>query len=77
MAMASTSVYSIRIDSRVRKMIDEMPDQNLNEEIRVLIEQSVKKKRKDYLLARARENERTQSLGLPAAPAIREDRDAR
>ena len=75
--MSSTSVYSIRIDSRVRKMIEEMPDRNWQEEIRTLIEQSVKKKRKEQLLARAREGQRTQVTGIPAAQAIREDRDAR
>ena len=75
--MSSTSVYSIRIDTRVRKMIEEMPDQNWQEEIRTLIEQSVKKKRKDYLLSRARENLDMQITGMPAAQAIREDRDAR
>jgi predicted secreted protein len=75
--MALTSVYSIRIDSRVRKMIDEMNDQNWQEEIRALIEQSVKKKRKEHLLARAREGHRTLPAGTPAADSIREDRDAR
>lgn len=75
--MSSTSVYSIRIDTRVRKMIEEMPDQNWQEEIRTFIEQSVKKKRKEYLLSRARENQHTLISGMPAAQAIREDRDAR
>jgi hypothetical protein len=75
--MSSTSVYSIRIDTRVRKMIEEMPDQNWQEEIRTIIEQSVKKKRKDYLLSRARENQHMLITGMPAAQAIREDRDAR
>jgi len=75
--MSSTSVYSIRIDTRVRKMIEEMPDQNWQEEIRTIVEQSVKKKRKDYLLSRARDNQHTLITGMPAAQAIREDRDAR
>jgi hypothetical protein len=76
--MASTSVYSIRIDSRVRKMIDEIPDRNLPEEIRSLIERAVRRKRKEQLLAQARE--RQQHIlpdSIPAAQAIREDRDAR
>jgi len=75
--MSSTSVYSVRIDTRVRKMIEEMSDQNWPEEIRILIEQSVKKKRKEYLLSRARENQHMLITGIPAAEAIREDRDAR
>ena len=75
--MSSTSVYSIRINSRVRKMIEEMPDRNWQEEIRTLIEQSVKKRRKEFLLSRARGNQHTLVSGMPAAQAIREDRDAR
>jgi hypothetical protein len=58
-------------------MIEEMSDQNWQGEIRILIEQSVKKKRKEYLLSRARENQHTLITGTPAAQAIREDRDAR
>jgi hypothetical protein len=58
-------------------MIEEMPDQNWQEEIRTLIEQSVKKKRKEYLLCQARENQHLLISGIPAAQAIREDRDAR
>ncbi|MGA2121771.1 MAG: hypothetical protein ABSG49_06965 [Methanoregula sp.] len=75
--MSTTSVYSIRIDSRVRKMIEEMPDQDWQAEIRSLIEQSVKMKRKEQLLSKARENQDTLITGVPAAQAIREDRDAR
>ena len=75
--MSSTSVYSIRIETRVKKMIDEMPDQNLSEEIRTLIEQAVKRKRKEQLLAQARERQHIMKSGMPAVQAIREDRDAR
>ena len=75
--MGSTSVYSIRIDTRVRKMIEEMPELNCQQEIRALIEQSIKTKRKDYLLSKARENQHTLIPGMTAEQAIREDRDAR
>jgi len=75
--MSSTSVYSIRIDTRVKKMIDEIPDRNLQEEIRTLIEQAVKRKRKEQLLVQARERQQVLPRGMPAAPAVREDRDAR
>ena len=75
--MSSTSVYSIRIDSRVKKMIEEIPDRNLQEEIRTLIEQAVKRKRKEQLLAQARERQQVLPRGMPAAQAVREDRDAR
>ncbi len=75
--ISSTSVYSVRIDSRVRKMIEEMPDQNWQGEIRALIEHSVKKKRKEYLLYQARENQNRLPIGIPASQVIREDRDSR
>jgi len=58
-------------------MIEEMPDQNWHAEIRTLIEQSVRKKRKEYLLLQARKNQHTLITGKPAAQAIREERDAR
>ena len=38
-------------------MIDEIPDQNLPEEIRTLIERAVRRKRKEQLLAQARERQ--------------------
>jgi hypothetical protein len=75
--MGSTSVYSIRIDSRVRKMIDEIPDRNLQAEIRSLIEAAVRRKRKEQLLAQARERQHILPAGIPAAQVIREDRDVR
>jgi hypothetical protein len=74
--MSSTSVYSIRIDSRVRKMIDEIPDRSLQAEIRSLIEGAVRRKRKEQLLALARERQHILPAGNPAAQMIREDRDA-
>jgi ribosomal protein L19E len=75
--MPSTSVYSIRIDSRVRKMIEELNDPNMQEEIRILIEHSVRKKRKDQILSRARDRNQALMNGAPSSEYIREDRDAR
>jgi hypothetical protein len=75
--MSTTSVYSVRIDTRVRKIIDEIKDPLWQEEIRTLIERSAKKKRKAQILARAREAHRSLKEGLPAAESIRADRDAR
>jgi len=75
--MSTTSVYSVRIDTRVRKIIEEINDPLWQEEIRTLIEQSARKKRKAQILARAREAHRAQKEGLPAAESIRADRDAR
>lgn len=75
--MSTTSVYSIRIDSRVRKMIDELDDPTWQDELRAFIERSVRRRRKAQLLARAREAHRSLSEGPPAADLIREDRNAR
>ena len=75
--MSTTSVYSIRIDSRVRKIIEEINDPAWQEEVRTLIEKSARKKRKAEILARAREAHRSLKEGSPAAESIREDRDAR
>jgi len=75
--MSTTSVYSIRIDARVRKIIEEINDPSWQEEVRTLIERAARKKRKAQILARAREAHRSQEEGLPAAESIRTDRDAR
>jgi len=75
--MSTTSVYSIRIDSRVRKMIDELDDPTWQDEIRTFIERSVRRRRKAQFLARAREAHRSLGEGPSAADLIREDRDAR
>jgi len=75
--MVSSSVYSIRIDARVRKMIDEMQDKDLQNEIRTFIEQAVIRKRKELVLAQARERRHSVLKGKPAAQLVREDRDAR
>jgi hypothetical protein len=75
--MSTKSVYSVRIDSRVRKMMEEMGDLDWQEKIRRLIEDSVRKERKDMILARAKRACRDQPAGPPAAAIIREDRDAR
>ena len=75
--MSTTSVYSIRIDSRVRKIIAELDDPSWQEEIRALIERAARQKRKAKLLALAREAHGTTGEGSPAAESIRTDRDAR
>ncbi|MCK9631816.1 MAG: hypothetical protein M0R30_09250 [Methanoregula sp.] len=73
----ATSVYSIRIDSRVRKMIDELPGSGCQEEIRALIEDTVRKKRKEQVLARAQMRHESVSPGTSAVRIIREARDVR
>jgi hypothetical protein len=75
--MSTTSVYSIRIDSRVRKIIDELDDPTWQEEIRTLIERLARHKRKAEILARARDAHRMAGEGSPAAASIRADRNAR
>jgi hypothetical protein len=71
----ATSVYSIRIDSRVRKMIDELPGRECQEEIRALIENTVRMRRREQLLNRALKRQETKLPGMSAARIIREARD--
>jgi hypothetical protein len=75
--LMATSVYSIRIDSRVRKMIDELPGKECQEEIRALIENTVRARRRDLLLARAQKRTESMHAGVSAARIIREARDDR
>ncbi|MDD5023844.1 MAG: hypothetical protein PHN79_01940 [Methanoregula sp.] len=75
--MSTTSVYSIRIDTRIRAIIEEINDPVWQEEIRTLIEQAAKRKHKAQILARAREAHGSLKVGSPAAESIRADRDAR
>jgi hypothetical protein len=76
--LMSTQVYSIRLDDRVRQMMDDMPDVNWQAEIRHTIEKMVREKKKQRLLAEARELWKHQKPNIIGAAAmIREDRDAR
>ena len=74
----STNVYSIRIDDRVRRMMDEMNDVNWQAEIRQSVERMVWEKKKHKLLEEAKELWKDQIPNkVGAAEMIREDRDAR
>jgi len=73
----ATSVYSIRIDSRIKNMIDELPGNECQSEIRALIEDTVRKKCKEQLLTRALARLDTRVSGISAAGIIREARDVR
>ena len=74
----STNVYSIRIDDRVRRMMDEMNDVNWQAEIRQSVERMVREKKKQKLLEEAKELWKDQIPNkVGAAGMIREDRDAR
>jgi len=57
--------------------MEEMGDLDWQEKIRRLIEESVRKERKENILARAKQACHDQPAGPPAAAMIREDRDAR
>jgi hypothetical protein len=57
-------------------MMEEMDDEPWQEEIRRLVEDTVREKHKQKLLERARERANTGKKGVPAAGLIREDRDA-
>ncbi len=74
----STNVYSIRIDDRVRRMMDEMNDVNWQAEIRQSVERTVREKKKHKLLEEAKELWKDQIPNkVGAAEMIRVDRDAR
>lgn len=74
--MSTQSVYSIRIPEKIRELMKEMKDVNWQEEIRTMVEELVKKKKKERLLFEA-EKMRKDMKTINAAELIREDRDAR
>ena len=74
----STAVYSIRLESDVRRIMDEMSDVDWQAEIRLMVETTVRDKKKKRLLARAEARWQEQVANdKDAASMIREDRDAR
>jgi uncharacterized UPF0146 family protein len=75
--MSTKSVYSIRIPSELRKMMEEMGEINWQEEIRCLLEEFVKNKLKERLLVKAKALRKQMKVETSASGLIREDRDAR
>lgn len=75
--MSSKSVYSIRIHSEIKKIIQETPDINWQEEIRVAVESMVREKQKLRLFAQAKKLHKKMKNCGSASEMIREDRDAR
>jgi len=76
--MSSNYVYSIRIREDVRRMMEEMSDINWQAEIRQMVEELVRERRKQRILARAQERRKQmKNICVGAAEMIREDRDAR
>lgn len=74
----ATTVYSIRIDDRIRKMMEEMDEVNWQAEIRESVERIVREKKKQKLLKEVKELWKEQTPNkIGAAAMIREDRDAR
>ena len=72
-----STVYSIRVPVELRKMMEEMNDINWQEEVRRMLEELVKTKSKERLLAEAKKLREAMKAEVCAAELIREDRDAR
>jgi homoserine kinase len=71
-------VYTIRIPADVRQMMDDMKETNWQSDIRQAVEDLVRERRRQKLLAEAREiRKATKNIGISASELIREDRDAR
>jgi hypothetical protein len=73
-----THVFSIRVADEVHRMMEDMKDVNWNMDIKKLVEEFVKEKRRERLLEESDIiRMRTRKIGVSAADLIREDRDAR
>jgi len=72
-----TTVYSIRIPQELRKMMEEMKEINWQEEIRRAVEELVRNKNREKLLAEAKEIREDMKISVSSVELIREDRDAR
>jgi hypothetical protein len=75
--MSTKTVYSIRVPVELRKTMEELKGINWQEEIRRMVEELVKNKSKERLLADAKEIRKDMKADVSAAELIREDRDAR
>ncbi|HSD56839.1 MAG TPA: hypothetical protein VLB04_01555 [Methanotrichaceae archaeon] len=76
--MSTNSVYSIRLPDNICKLMKNMDDVNWPDEIREIVEKTVKEKAMERLLARAEERgKRLKKIDKSVAEMIREDRDAR
>jgi uncharacterized UPF0146 family protein len=75
--MSTKTVYSIRVPVELRKTMEELKEINWQEEIRRLVEELVKNKSKERLLADAKEIRKAMKADVSAAELIRADRDGR
>lgn len=74
--MSTKTVYSIRVPEEIRELMKEMKDVDWQKEILTMVEELVKKKRKERLLFEAK-TLRKDMKAINAAELIREDRDVR
>ena len=74
--MSTKPVYSIRLPAGLRQLMKEMTEVNWQEEITRLVEDLVKSKRKERLLAEAKELREKMTVEVSAGELLREDRDA-
>lgn len=74
--MSTKTVYSVRIPAELRKMMEELGEINWQEEIRRWLEEFVKNKSKERLLAKAKTLRKEMRTGKSAGMLIREDRNA-
>lgn len=70
-------VFSVRIPQDLRRMMEEMKEVNWQEEIRMKIEELVREKNKERILAEARSVRAEMKGGGRASELIRADRDER
>ncbi len=75
--MSTKTVYSIRVPVKSRKMMEEMKEVNWQEVIRTMVEELVKDKSKERLLAEAKGIRKEMKVDVSAAELIRADRDTR
>lgn len=74
--MSTKTVYSIRVPEEIRDLMKDMKDIDWQEEIRTMVEELVRKKRKERLLTEAKKLRKDMKV-VSSADLIREDRDAR
>lgn len=74
----ATHVFSIRVAEEIHRTMKDMKDVNWNMDIKKLVEEFVKEKKRAKLLDESdATRSRTRKIGVSAADLIREDRDAR
>ena len=74
--LSKKGVYSIRIPAETRELMKEMGDIDWQEEIRAVVEDLVRQKRRENLLEKVK-NLRDAMDPISASELLREDRDAR